>query len=349
MRRPPGTPGRRGPGAPVALATDHRPRPGAVTTLESTWWPAAGAVAAELQFAAMGTTVHLIVVGANESEGNRLAETARHRVHQLERLWSRFLDSSEVTALNSHAGRPYVVSPETYAVVHKAVLGWKMTGGRFDPTILPALLRAGYDRDFDQGLVTPTGRDRPSTAPGCESFVLDEPLRAITLPTDVAIDLGGIGKGVAADLVTEELRQAGARGTCVNVGGDLRVEGESPTGAGWVLGINDPLGADEVLAHVHLNRGAVASTWRTRRAWGADGARRHHLIDPRTGEPAWSGLAGVSVLAGEGWRAEVLAKASFLAGPVEGAALLRHHGAHGLLLTDDHRLIPAGDVEAFLR
>ncbi len=98
-----------------------------------------------------------------------------------------------------------------------------------------------------------------------------------------------------------------------------------------------------------LEAGAVASSWRTKRAWiGPDGRSHHHLIDPRTGRSAATGIAGVTVVAAQGWRAEILAKAAFLAGPVDGPALIARSGAAGIVVTDDGTVHPAGDIDAFL-
>ena len=143
---------------------------------------------------------------------------------------------------------------------------------------------------------------------------------------------------------------SGARGVLVSVGGDLRVAGDA-TGrrSSWVVAIADPLDPRNVLGNLCLDAGAVASSWRTKRTWtGADGLPRHHLIDPCTGRSAVSGVAGVTVVAAQGWRAEVLAKAAFLAGPDDGPALIAESGAAGLVVADDGSVHPAGDIGAFL-
>jgi thiamine biosynthesis lipoprotein len=103
-----------------------------------------------------------------------------------------------------------------------------------------------------------------------------------------------------------------------------------------------PLGGRD-LGTIALHDEALVSSWRTRRTWDADGDRRHHLIDPVTGQPAWSGLAGVTVLAPEAWWAEALATALFLAGPDRAAAIVDHHGISALVVRDD------GAIRAFGR
>src|SRR3954464_4275841 len=106
----------------------------------------------ERRFRAMGSDAHVVVVGPRH-----LAEHAELRIADLERRWSRFDARSEVSALNRHAGDPVVVSPETLELVERALDAWRLTGGRFDPTVLGALLRAGYDRSFDELEAAPRG------------------------------------------------------------------------------------------------------------------------------------------------------------------------------------------------
>jgi len=131
------------------------------------------------------------------------------------------------------------------------------------------------------------------------------------------MDLGGIGKGRAADLVAEELIDSGvATGGCINLGGDLRAFGRGPEDApGWAVGLEEPDDDDSVMLVVGLADGALATSSTTRRRWRSeDGAERHHLIDPRTHEPAATEVRSVSVIAASAMRAEVHAKASLIAG-----------------------------------
>jgi len=296
--------------------------------------------AAELRFRAMGCDVHVVVDGPRQ-----LLQLARDRVEELERRWSRFQPGSEISRLNLLAGSPVQVSPVTLGLVRRALQGARATGGRYDPTVLGDVLRAGYDRSFEQ-LAGHDPHAGSSLGRGWAEIVVDPAGSAITLPAGVGLDPGGIGKGYAADLLVAELRAAGAAGVCVNLGGDLRVDGQPPGGGPWVVAIEHPLRPGPA-ATVTIARGAVATSSRMRRAWGPAGNRRHHLIDPATGRPAASGLAAVTVLAAEGWQAEVLAKAAFLGGLGQGPALLAAVGADGLLVDDHGGLHPTSGFGRF--
>ena len=207
------------------------------------------------------------------------------------------------------------------------------------------MLRAGYDRSFDQ-LSGDSPRGRSSLSDGYERILVDARSSSVTLPRGVGFDPGGIGKGLAADLLVQELQAQGAAGASANVGGDLRVEGDGPQGESWIVAIEHPMGAKPA-ATISLRGGAVATTSRMRRAWGPESDRRHHLIDPATGRPAHTGLISASVIAAEGWQAEVVAKAAFIAGLSEGLYLMASTGTDGLLIDDEGFVYPSFGLDRF--
>ncbi len=264
------------------------------------------AVVIERRFRAMGSDAHLIVVGGPD----RVLDAAEKRVERLEQLWSRFIDTSEICALNRRAGDDVTVSAETALLVERAIEAWRLTGGGFDPTVLGAVLRAGYDVSFDD-MPADKSASTSSLLIGCTDIRVEG--CTVRLPPGTGFDPGGIGKGLAADLVIADVLAAGADGACVNLGGDLRVAGSSPAGDAWTVAVEHPLVA-EPIALVGLHAGAIATSTTLRRQWSVDGQRRHHLIDPCTGEPSASDLELTTVIAGEAWIAEVLAKAVLLRG-----------------------------------
>ena len=236
---------------------------------------------AETRFRAMGTEAHVIVVGAEAG----LLDLAERHVAWLEDRWSRFRPASDVSLMNAMAGMPVRVEPETVLLVQRALDGCSVTDGRYDPTVLGAVVRAGYGRSYEQ-LADAAGE--PSTDArlerGAARIVVDPAGGTITMPEGVGFDPGGIGKGLAADLVVVGLLAAGAAGACVNLGGDVRVDGASPDDAGWLVGLEHPF-RDEPAAILSVRSGAVATTSRLTRVL----ANGHHVIDPATGAPARTG------------------------------------------------------------
>lgn len=299
----------------------------------------------ELSFPAMGTDVHLLTVGG---DGPGPLGAAWDLVTSLEARWSRFRPESELSRLNAAGGRPVHLPEDTFALVEAAVEAWRLTGGRFDPTVLPALAAAGYDRSFE--LLTDDGPvGRCPAVPGCGGIVFQRDLGLAVLPAGMALDLGGIAKGHAADRAAAALLSAGATGAIANLGGDIRVAGSAPEGETWTVAIEDPHRPGQDLGVLSLASGAVATSSRTRRRWERGGRSFHHLIDPATGAPAEGGVDAAVVVTGSAAWAEVLAKAAVIAGPDEGAELIGRFGATGLLILEGGEAMRLPGVEEYLR
>ena len=281
---------------------------------------------------AMGSTVHLIV-------GDARPELVRWGVEEIERLeqaWSRFRPSSELSMLNASTGQPVAVSPIMWVALNRCDHLWRATGGAFDPTVLDALEHWGYDRSFE--LLSASDVPAPSAdrapVPGWGSTTLDPDTRTVCLPPGVRIDLGGIGKGLAADLVAEGLVDRGASSACVALGGDIRVAGTAPE-AGWAVPVEDP---SALFTHT-VEGGALAMSTTLIRRWRIGTRDAHHLIDPVSGAPARTGVVAAAVAAEEAWWAEGLAKAAIVSGLDAGAALLRRCRVTGWITTDDGKTL----------
>lgn len=256
-------------------------------------------------FTAMGSTCDVTVVGGPPG----LCELAHRRVHELEQRWSRFIATSELSTVNDNPGVAHRVSADTYLLIDHGVAAWRWTSGRFDPTVLNLMIQAGYDRSFTLGLRVAQKSVR-GRAPGCDGIALDPIARTVTLGYGVGIDPGGYGKGLAADLAVEALLDAGATGACVNLGGDLRAAGEPPD-TGWRVGIANPLLADDLITTVRLEDHGLATSNRLIRRWGTPGQERNHLLDPASGSSV-NGLISASVISGQAWWSEVLAKVAMV-------------------------------------
>lgn len=300
-------------------------------------------------FGAMGSTCSITITVEDHRAADRLAERAEAMVHQLEALWTRFRSDSELMGLNEHAGQEWGVSPDTFALISAAIEARALTGGLFDPTLLDALIDAGYDRSFDQIV----DGDRPAVRSLHDQSMVDEiDLDAerlfVTLPAGVRLDLGGIAKGRTADLVVQLLGRAGAAGACVDLGGDIAVFGDRAEDQPWAIAVDDPADPGVDLAVILLDRGAVATSSRAKRQWRTADGPAHHLIDPRTGAPAVTDLIAVSVVAADAMWAEVYAKSALIAGAEDGAALLVDAGLSALLVTESGETHEVGAIDQFL-
>ncbi len=272
-------------------------------------------------FDALGSTCELQLVEGSQATLARCEQ----QVRLAEARFTRFLRDSELSQLNAGQGRYTPVSPEMFAMLEAALWAYDESEGLVNAAVLPALLAAGYDRPFSQGLNQPASVIAVQTAPLPDVLRLDAPTRSAAVAPGVALDLGGIAKGFLADQLIDEL---GDNAVC-NLGGDLRVRGSGPDGDGWHIGLCDR-------TIVALTEGAVATSGVTRRRWGQG---MHHLIDPRTGLPARTDLLEASVVTDWALRGEVYAKCAVLLGAVRGAAFLDARGVH-------YAVLPAAAVRA---
>lgn len=266
-----------------------------------------------------------------------VAQIILHEVEEMfqevETRLSRFRIDSELSRLNAQAGRGEVaISPLLQRVLSQALAAARSTQGIFDPTVLPLLRQAGYDRSFELLAQRNGGRDTPHAHQpliGWQQVCLSEANRTASLPAGVAIDLGGIAKGWTVDRACEFLSGWGP--ALVDAGGDMRARG-LPGGEAWPVGVQDPFQSDRNLLVLELADCAVATSTIGKRHWQCNGHTFHHLIDPRTGTSADSDLHSVTVLAPSAQDAEVAAKTALLLGSDQGAAWLRQQGHAAILI-----------------
>jgi thiamine biosynthesis lipoprotein len=289
-----------------------------------------------IDFRAMGTHVDVLVpVGREASVARAVAIFTAWT-----RRCSRFDATSELSRLNAAAGRPVIVSVGLFDAIAAAMDAARATDGVFDPTVLRRLEELGYDRTFAQ---VPAGIPAAIRPPGpwegsWRSVRLDRATRTVELPAGTGLDLGGIAKGMAVDAAVEALREAGVTPAAVNAGGDIAVAGIPAGQPEWRIAV-ETRGGGHVVA---LEHGALATSSTERRRWTRGDSEVNHLIDPRTGAPAATGVASVTVAALRCTQAEVAAKTALLLGPVEGAAFIRRTGLCALFVGTDGSLDRVG-------
>jgi thiamine biosynthesis lipoprotein len=243
-----------------------------------------------LTFAALGGECELYGVDVDAAK----LEQAQAWITRMHDRLTRFEPHSELSRLNASRGEWFAVSPELYALLRESLRAFEVSDGLVNVAVLPALLAAGYTRDFAAG---PTARTEPQRIWPLPEVLQLRPGEA-RLARGAAVDLGGIGKGWLADRVAERLGE----NALVNLGGDLFARGGGETGEGWPVGVGDKT--------LLLKDMGAATSGTTKRAWSGG----HHLIDPRTALPARSDLSEVSVLASTATDAEIYAKVALLLG-----------------------------------
>jgi len=266
------------------------------------------------EFRAMNSDIVLAAEGPKEKV-ERGFDQAQATIAALEARLTRFSDTSELMRLNRAAGGWFSASDELFDVVKQARDLAGETGGLFDPSILDALENAGYDKSMDliraQG-VTPPASVRTATS-NFRSIVLDPDARAIRLPRGLRLDLGGIAKGWIAEHAAIELANY-AEACTVSAGGDMFMIGLPAQDTAWRVELEDPRDPAHTRAVLCVGPGAVATSSVAKRRWMQGKQARHHLIDPRRGQPAQTDWLSVTVIAPHATVAEVFAKALLIAG-----------------------------------
>lgn len=280
---------------------------------------------------AMGGTAAITLVGGPPG----LLDDCFGLLGELERAWSRFREDSDVWRLNWSQGAPVRVRPCTVRLVAELIDAWVSTGGDFDPTVLPRLVVGGYDTsrvDTSRRTTLPETAAWPGAVAGIDIAGLN-----IRLPLGTTLDPGGLGKGLAADMIVELALDRGADGVLAEVGGDLVVAGQAPDATAWTIGIADPFTQGELLSVIRLAGGSVATSSRLARVWAGPDGPAHHVINPGTGASAVTSTVTSTVIAGTGARAETLAKLAFVRDPDRLLDGLPRIGAAGLIVTADQR------------
>jgi thiamine biosynthesis lipoprotein len=256
----------------------------------------------------------------------------------LHRRLTRFDPASELCALNAGRDEACSVSPTLAAAVDAALWAARRSDGLVDPTLVSEIEDAGYassradlpPASIEEALAV--APKRRAAGPRADSrwrgIAVDAAAGIVNRLPGVRIDTGGSGKGLAADLAADRL--AGYSTFVVDAGGDLRIGGERPVER--QVRIDHPL--EDGHAHEFLlDRGAVATSGIRTRLWRTDSGFAHHLLDPSTGEPAWTGVIQATSLGATALEAETLAKMAFLSGPDDAREILSPHG--GLIVLDD--------------
>jgi thiamine biosynthesis lipoprotein len=284
---------------------------------------------------ALGTTAVVVVEKPALREAERLLAA---ELDAIDRTCSRFRPDSELMQVNDAAGRLTPISRLFAEAVRVALRAAEQTAGAVDPTVAPALVALGYDRDF--AAIDADAMDDVGGVPavGWRSVALDERRRLLRLHAGCRLDLGATAKALAADRVARAIAAATGSPTLVDLGGDVATAGSAPAG-GWVVHVTDDHragpGADG--QDVTVISGGLATSSTTVRHWRRAGRAIHHIVDPATGEPAAPVWRTVTVAAASCLDANTASTAAI----VLGSSATRWLEALGL----PARLVdPAGDV-----
>ena len=284
----------------------------------------------------MGTSYSVRIVAP--ADGSPVApEALRQRVaarlEELDNLFSTYRPDSEVSRFNAHPGLEWFgVSPDFLAVLEQSVSVSQLTGGAFDATVGPLVELWGFGAGDASGRVPdPEEVQILLRATGSDHLQWRESPPAVrrTRP-NVRLDFSAVAKGHAVDRIWELLSEAGLQAYLVEIGGEVRTRGRRADGRDWSIGIENPDGSG-VAEAVPLRDAAIATSGDYRNFFEHDGRRYSHVIDPRTGWPVAHDLASVTVVGPTAARADALATALLVLGPVAGMELAEREEIAALL------------------
>lgn len=268
---------------------------------------------AERQFFAMDTLMSLRVYGP---QGEAAVQAARGELERLEQLLSRTRTDSVVSQLNAHAGDGTWIElpPEVAGLLEEARTLSGLLPGCFDVTIAPVMDAWGFTGETLQVPGEAALADRLSLV-DWQRLHVDAARSAARLETaGMAVDLGAAGKGFAAGQAVQAVLDAGAASALLDLGGNITVLGDGPNGPNWRVAIKDPRDTSNYLGVVSMRDQTASTSGGYERYFEADGVRYHHIIDPKTGYPADTGLLSVTVISGDPLLADLLSTALFVAG-----------------------------------
>ena len=302
---------------------------------------ASAAETIKLSGRAMGTTWTATFVQPEPAlDPKSVSGQIADRLEQLEQQFSTYRPDSELSRFNASASTEWIaVSPGLAHVAAESRRVSELTGGAFDVTVDPLVRLWGFGPQRRTG-------DLPTEAEiaAARRFVDWRQLEARAQPAALrkqsfprlSADFSSMAKGFAADAVGELFASLRAVNHLIQIGGDVKTSGHSAGGESWRTGIEQPrAGAHPIAVVVGLSGQALSTSGAQRNFFMVEGRRYGHIIDPRTGRPASSDLASISVVASSCATSSALATALFVLGPDEGFQLAERHGLAALFMISD--------------
>lgn len=278
---------------------------------------------------AMDTVMSLTAYGAHAKEALEAAET---EISRLDKLLSISSESSDIYQVNQNGSGE--LSEDTRELLASALEFFQETDGVFDCTIEPIMEAWGFTtHDYR----VPDSSELSGLLPLVDASAVSLNGDQVNLPSGVRLDLGGIAKGFTSSRVMDIFAQNGVTSGIISLGGNVQTLGRKPDGSLWRVGIQDPGDLNSMFAVVKVADEAVITSGAYQRYFEQDEVRYHHIIDPRTGYPADSGLTSVTIISPDGTLADALSTSLFIMGPEKAAAFWQQHKDKfdAIMMTDD--------------
>lgn len=295
----------------------------------------------------MGNRFELTVVADNEEWADEKIDFGIEEIKRIERLLTTFNDESETNQVNNNAGtRPVEVSPETFALIKRSMRISEVTQGAFDITY------GSIDKrlwNFDQNMTSLPDKETAKRMVRLINFrnvILDEDKRTVFLKeAGMRIGFGGIGKGYAAEMAKQALKNSGVKSGVVNASGDLTAWGLQPDGSKWTVGIVDPNASQNAFSQMAITGLAVATSGNYEKYVMINGKKYSHTINPRTGLPV-SGIKSVTIITTNAEIADAMATPVMIMGTRAGLDLVNQmNDIEAVIIDDENRLYTSKNIK----
>ena len=286
-------------------------------------------------------TINLFDQGSTELYGQMF-----QKLKGIEQAFSVNLSDSAVSQINQSAGiAPVVVPQEVIYVLQEALRIAERTGGAFDPTIGPLVDLWDIGGDNSQ-VPSQEAIDHARSLVDYRLVELNLEQGTVYLPKQgMALDLGGIAKGYAADELVAMVQEAGLKRGLFDLGGNIYAFGTKADGSTWRVGVKDPAqpGGSPALALAVQDRSVVTSGM-YERFFEQEGIRYHHILNPATGYPVWNDIQSVTIVSKSSLLADALSTSVFVLGREKGLALLESEDAEGVIIGEDNLVYPTNGI-----
>ena len=297
-----------------------------------------------IELFAMDTVMNLMAYG---SHAEAALTAAQNEIERLDALFSISSASGDIMPLNqNHTGE---VSDDTKTLVQRALEISDATGGLFDCTIEPVMRAWGFP---SQKYRVPSPTELQELLAHVDYHQVQLSGNTVTIPYNVQIDLGGIAKGYASARVMDVFAENGVKSGIISLGGNVQALGLKPDGSRWRVGIQNPDNEEDTFAMVQIENEAVITSGGYQRYFDQNGTRYHHIIDPRTGYPADSGIISSTIVSKDGTLADGLSTSLFIMGLDEASDFWRKNQDNfdAILMTSDHQVyVTKGIADRFSR
>ena len=287
----------------------------------------------ERNFYSLGTLNHIQIFDRFDE---KLLDWAMERVFQIENMLSVFQNDSDIAKLNQNAGRGFVpVQAETFELLRKSLEFSELSGGAFDVTIRPLIDLWGIGKK-ESHIPEEEELFRTKKLVDYRKLILDEKSQSAALIYEgQAIDLGGIAKGYAAEEVKRVLVENNVKSALINLGGNILAVGTQTNGKPWKIGIQNPMApTGQYFGTLDVTDKTVVTSGSNERFFIKNGIRYHHILDPRTGVPARSGILSVTAVCENSTDADAITTSIFVSGPEQGMELAKKMKVEVIFVTE---------------